>query len=1224
MERSRLRVTISLVMLCWAALAQSDRGTITGTIYDPSGSAIGNAAVEARNVDSGALYPVASSATGNYNIGELPVGTYELTVTVPGFKKFVRQGLTIQVAQTLRIDVGLEIGNATESVTVSAAAPLLKTESGELSTNVPMERLDNLPLLPTGSAAGNSGIRNPYAVVALLPGSYYIGTGANANNSTVQINGAPVNTEATLVEGMDATNPIAQGLVQFNQPGADSVQEFSVMTSNYPAEFGQSGGGIMNITMKSGTNQFHGTAYEYLVNEFLNAGEPFTSNGHGGLLRPETRRNDFGVTVGGPVWIPRVYNGKNRSFFFFTFEQYRLRQNVIPTPISVPTAAYRQGNFSAALLATSGMDPLGRPILGNEIYDPATVQTVNGQLVTNPFPNNTIPMSRMDSVALAIQNMVPQPTNPNLIANNYQNPFISTTTTTVPSVKGDQLLGPKDKLSFYFSKIRNLEPVAVGANGLPEPLSTDLGTDIRSNTERLSYDRIISPTLLLHLGAGFMQSQLGAPVAPGASFNAAQIGLVGPFSQPAQFPYMLGLANAQGGLGAATVGTTAGAALGQGGHSYQTSEQPTAIANLSWVKNNHTYKVGASMLLQGNINLNLSTLNGSYTFSNLQTALPYVALSNATASVGGNNIGFNYASFLLGLVASGNVHDASDTRLGKSEWAWYIQDSWKVTRKFTLDYGLRYDYSTYFREQYGRASNFSPTLANPTVGGHPGAAIFQATCGCPFAHNYPWALGPRLGAAYQITPNTVARGGFAIAYAGSPIYGNGGGAGAASNPFGPNANPSEPAMVLSQGVPLTAQQIVWPNLNPGQYPLVGAGGALLGAGPPVVVDQNAGRPARNYQWSVGLQRQITSNLLVEAAYVGTRGIWWPFSGPNSTTANLVNYNYVSPQILNAYGLSLNNPADLAILTAQVGSAAAGPFMNKIPYAGFPLTATVAQSLRPFPQFNSGLAATWAPLGDTWYNSLQAKATKRLSHGLSATLAFTWSDNLDTIEGSAVPTNVGNRQTARMLDSLDRPFVTSWALNYTVPTILRGSSSAGLKALSWVARDWTAAGFFQYASGALIPPPLANAGPTLSSLIFENTVQGRVPGVPLFTQNLNCNCFDPSRVFVLNPNAWVNPPAGQFGTATFYNDYRYQRRPVENLALGRLFRIRESVSLNVRVEFQNVFNRTEVSNPTATNPQAAQTVNPATGQTTAGFGYINTLGITFGTPRQGMIVARFQF
>ena len=400
----RYSVAILLFALSTRLLSQSDRGTITGTVADPTGDAVANAAIEARNVDSGAMYPVASTTTGNYTIGELPEGAYELTVSAPGFKKYVREGLTVLVAQTLRIDVVLEVGSIAESVTVTAEAALLKTESGEMSQNVSTERMDNLPLLPTGAAAGNSGIRNPYAVIALLPGSFYAGTGTSANNSTVQINGAPVNTETILVEGMDATNPIGQGLVQFNQPGTDAIQEWSVQTSNYAAEFGQSGGGIMNVTMKSGTNQFHGTAYEYFVNEILNGGQPFTNNGNGHLVRPETRRNDFGGTLGGPVWIPKVYNGRNKTFFFFSFEQYRLGQDVIPTAISVPTAAYRQGNFSAALLNTQlGTDPLGRPIFGNEIYDPATARTVSGQVVTDPFTNNTIPQSRLDPVALAIQ-----------------------------------------------------------------------------------------------------------------------------------------------------------------------------------------------------------------------------------------------------------------------------------------------------------------------------------------------------------------------------------------------------------------------------------------------------------------------------------------------------------------------------------------------------------------------------------------------------------------------------------------------------------------------------------------------------------------------------------------------------------------------------------------------------------------------------------------------------
>ena len=307
-----LPVTFCLFLFGGAAFAQSDRSTITGAIFDPTGAAVGSAPIEAKNLATGVLYSAQGTATGNYTLAELPVGTYKVSVTVPGFKKYVRTGLAIQAAQVYRVDIILEVGSASESVTVTEAAPLLKTESGELGHNVTGETLNSLPVLGIGSGfASNSGIRNPMAVTSLVPGGIFAG------DVTVRVNGAPNNTHSLRVEGQDSTNATMVAFGSQNQPSVDSIQEFAVQTSNYAAEFGQAGGGVFIATMKSGTNQFHGSGYDYFVNEALNASVAFLNT------KPRARRNDYGVTLGGPLWIPRVYNGRNRTFFFYNFEQFR-------------------------------------------------------------------------------------------------------------------------------------------------------------------------------------------------------------------------------------------------------------------------------------------------------------------------------------------------------------------------------------------------------------------------------------------------------------------------------------------------------------------------------------------------------------------------------------------------------------------------------------------------------------------------------------------------------------------------------------------------------------------------------------------------------------------------------------------------------------------------------------------------------------------------------------
>src|SRR5258708_5070653 len=450
------------------AFAQSDRGTIKGTIADPAGAVVASAAIEVRNVETGAVYQVGSSATGNYTV-QVPTGTYEVAVNVAGFKKDVRQGITVPVAQTLRIDIALEVGSNAESVTVTEAAALLKTESGELSHNVIMQDAINRGAFGTGSQnVGSTGIRSPYSVVNLIPGTAWLA------DNTLRLNGQEGNSSALRVEGQDATPTVSLGQTSQTQPSVEATQEVAVQTSNYAAEFGQAGGGLFNFTMKSGTNQYHGSAYDYFVNEALNAGTPFTDDGKGHLVRPRQRRNDYGFSLGGPVDLPKVYNGHDKTFFYFNFEQFRETTVINNFPITVPTLQYRTGDFRQALTtrAKLGDDGLGRPILENTIYDPTTERLVGGIRYRDPYPSNIIPLASLDPVALKVQAYIPKPSN-SALTNNYVPAYANNRVSSVPSIKLDHSLSYVLKLSGYWSRTQTDSP---NNSGLDYPIGVTVGS----------------------------------------------------------------------------------------------------------------------------------------------------------------------------------------------------------------------------------------------------------------------------------------------------------------------------------------------------------------------------------------------------------------------------------------------------------------------------------------------------------------------------------------------------------------------------------------------------------------------------------------------------------------------------------------------------------------------------------------------------------------------------
>ena len=766
----------------------------------------------------------------------------------------------------------------------------------------------------------------------------------------------------------------------------------------------------------------------------------------------------------------------------------------------------------------------------------------------------------------------------------------------IPSVKIDHNFGDKSKLSFYTSNYLYFSYARM--DGLPTPITSERNRKIYADTYQLHYDLTPTPTLVLHAGFGFVRSVHNDNYMPDSlAFDPSSIGMIGSYTSG--FPTISSIGNAtQGGFS-----TSYGMGVGAPVVNYQ--NKPPLVLSAGYLRGNHTYKAGAQWRKDPAVNKN-SIAAPSYTFNGNETALPYLQTTN----VGGANIGLPYASFLLGLADGASIPPTQDPGYTKASVALYVQDTWKVTRKLTLDYGLRWDYQQAPEEMHYRSSMFSPGVSNPTAGGLLGGTVFEGygtgLCNCRFTKTYPYAVGPRIGVAYQFASKMVLRAGWGISY-GSTADGAGPGAvGVGWNSLSFSSTSfAQPATTLTKGLVYNLADVFAVNYNPGIRPQAGQIN-----NPPAYMDRNAGRPSRIIQWNVALQREIARDLAVEAAYVGNRGVWLQSS-------SYWDLNALTPQRIASYGLDINNAVDRTLLTSPLNSAAATQRgFNKVPYTGFPATLTVAQSLRPFPQFGS-LVEMWAPLGNTWYDALQVKATKRTSHGLSVTVAYTRSKTMDVeaenYNGGGVINDQFNRPNLKALSSADLPNVFVISYNYIIPKL---GPNRYVRALTG---GWTLSGVMNYQSGGLIAVP--GAQNNLSTLLFRSTLSNRVPGAPLFLTDPNGH-VDPNSQFLLNPKAWSDPAAGQWGySAPYYSDYRGRRMPGETGGLGRKFQIWEKMNLEIRGEWFNIFNRIGVPGPSASNALATQNVNAA-GVPTSGFGYMNAASP--GGARSGQLVARFVF
>jgi Carboxypeptidase regulatory-like domain len=1200
---------IAVVLSACTLLAQSDRGTITGTVTDASGALIAGAKINLTNSETGFKSDTVTTDTGNYTVPGLAVGKYTLTVEQVGFTKYQQTNIEVQVAITARVNVVLQVGSTTDSVVVNAEASQLKTENAEISTTVTGKQINELPI---NFGIGAGAIRNPLSFAQLTPGASINGW----NNIT--INGTNSGFKI-LFEGQESNSTLDPRVSDESQPSVEAVEEFTLQTSNFAAEFGSVGSGLFNFTSRSGTNQFHGSGYDYLQNTVFNAGIPWTDNGHGGHVQNVKHLSDGGFTIGGPVWIPKVYNGKNKTFFFFNWEKYRDRENLYNGITTVPNSVLRSGNFSSILGPSLGTDFAGRPILQNAIYDPNTqVTNANGQRVLQMFPGNIIPASRIDPTSAKILAQIPTPNISDTLVNNFTAGGAFYKLQLIPSIKVDQVINSKMRISGYYSW-ENTDK-SNGVDGLPEPISQVRIQVIRSKTFRLNYDYTISPTLLLHLGGGVIRYTNPDTVPPASSgFDNTTLGIINaPGTGYPRIP-----SNGTNNIGNNTYGGQA-LAIGPGSRGLIITTKPTGVAQLTWVRGNHTFKTGAEFKIDSFTNISYIGLSPLYNFSTAETAQPLYGQTLPS----GTSIGYSFASFLLGQYDSASIGNTVAPQYRRNSWGIFLQDTWKITNKLTLDYGLRWDLQTPNKELWDRTSGFDPVIANPNANGRLGGVVYDGygagRCNCSLIATYPYAIAPRLGIAYQLSQKTVLRGGWGLSYGQLSAFNYIGGGNSQGMGFN-TINFNSPGNNVAAGTisnPLVYSQTA---LNGASYDpglLVNPGGAVQGA--PASIDPNGGRPPRVNQWNVSIQHQLMKDLVIEGAYVGNRGAWLQAPSGLQSAGTLISYNAINPAVYQALGLDLTNASTRSLLTSTITSPVAVAAGFKKPYASFPDNGTVIQSLRPFPQYN-GIGSLWAPLGASWYNAFQGKITKRYSKGLTLIGSYSFSKTLDNYEGAG---NIFNRNDFKGLSSQDRPQILSISVNYTVPAVGFVNKNTFTR---MVFANWTIGTILQYSSAALLAAPTSNnsLGTYLPGI---STRQFRVPGVSPYLKDINCGCIDPTKETVLNPAAWSDQAAGVFGSgAIYYTDFRSQRRPVESLSLGKAFPFKERFVFSIRGEFFNPLNRNEsISDPVTSSPSLAPTRNPQ-GFLTGGFGFqnynaitSNSVGGTIPSPRTGQIVARFQF
>jgi hypothetical protein len=1131
------------VVVCLAraavADAQVDRATISGTVTDSSGAGIPGVTVTVTG-ESGLTFTTTTNMAGQYTVPSLPVGTYAAKFELEGFKTFVRDKLTLQVSQTLRLDAELAVGQLTETVSVSGTPQLIQRETPDVGTTVTRDYLTALPLSMGGG-------RYPETF------AYRLSPGVQGDTWTSRINGSPAFSKEVLLEGASVTTYLA-GHFGESSVSMEALQEFKVQTSGLSAEHGRTGGGVFNFVMRSGQNQVHGTGLSTLRNEALNA-NTFLFKAEG-LPKARDRQSNYGGSFGGPVMIPGVYDGHNRTFFFVAAEKFRVRSYVYGAPNrSAPQLQMYDGDLSRLLTTTLvGTDALGRPIYRGAIYDPLTLREVNGVFVADPFPGNVIPANRISEVSRRIGQIAKQhyaPINDALTANNR---FPTQNTPEFDqnqwSFKIDQVVSPRQRLSG--SLARNTRPrLLLDAGGIWDandpiggPFSTARRQVINSWLARVAHDFTISPTLHNNLILSFnrmVNPNRSAHLTEGC---AALLGLIGVL-QDGPCPRI------NWGAGPAGVDFDP---IGDPQDDLQTYNSWGVADSIGWTKGRHFMKFGAD--IRGN-QLNTRPLGnraGTFNFTFAQTGIPGV-----------NFVGHSFASFLLGGVNNASVGVPLGLAGRTYYYAGYAQDDFKVTPKLTLQLGLRYEYQPPAVEQHDRTSNFDLTVPDQLTGMN-GAVVFAGTGAGrtgrrTFVESDKMNFSPRIGGAYAVTDRTSLRAGYGIFY-GANVF-NGFSSVPFSRGFGATNNISNPLAHTSM--------FNWDNGYPDAFVPAAIDPTSWRLGGVTHWDPGAGRIPRTHQWNVNIQRQVLRALTVDIGYVGTRSsrIW---------TGDLAHKNQLDPKYL-SFGSNLST-----ILRTDADAHRFG--LPGLPYPAF-AGGQLWQALVPFPHLarnGIGLTTFNAPLGKSQYDSLQITVNRRYANGLTVFGNYNLSKTVQNMESALRNDNSGrpldyyNLDLEYSLGDFDQTHTWKLAVVYELPVGHErrfGRAMPGV--LDAIVGGWTVSMIGNYASGT----PLRFTGSAIpgwngrANRPDVNNPDGRALLAGFDSSKFNAAAISRGNYAdhrYIAPGLIVDHAQFTLGNAAFVLDVRDPYSRNEDISIQKTFRFGGQVRMQVRGELLNAFNR----------------------------------------------------